>query len=258
MKKDRSTENAHSQDSNLFPTPLRVKTVLLAVIAMLVALALIPFADKTWWIAHDLLSSSLLEEFLYITAGLVSVTAIVTMLAIIWILDPKRRKAVVVFLIAFSLSSFVNEVVKEVAGRARPHYSIDMSEEQKEKIEKYRTTHPGTAISAERHDEWLLFKTNRPFFEYKYASFPSGHSNNAFVIAAFLTLLYPRARIIWLLLAAGCALDRVKVGAHFLEDVLFGGALGWLVAHWVFSMSWAARLAGWVIKRLPPGMSNDN
>jgi membrane-associated phospholipid phosphatase len=252
MKKNNPAEPAKAQEPSVFPRPFRARTIVPALIVMLVALALIPFADKTWQLFHRFLTISPLEEFFDTTAQLVSLTTIVTMLVLIWILDPRRRKAVVVFLIALAISSCVNEVIKQAAGRARPRYSIDMSEREREKIEKYRTRHPGTPVSAERHDEWLLFKRNRPFFQYSYASFPSGHSNNAFVIAAFLAVLYPGTQIIWLILAAGCALSRVMVEAHFFEDVLFGGALGWLLAHWVFSMNWVARLAGWVVKIFPP------
>jgi len=82
----------------------------------------------------------------------------------------------------------------------------------------------------------------------RYNSFPSGHSITVFAAAAAVlaTLLpSPRTSRARLLLAAGVtvalmiALSRVAVGAHWLADVLAGGAGGWLAG-----LSGAALAAG--------------
>ena len=59
---------------------------------------------------------------------------------------------------------------------------------------------------------------------------PSSHVLVAFSAAAILAHLFPRARIVWYTLAAGCAFTRVLAQAHFLSDVVLAGLSGILVA----------------------------
>lgn len=59
---------------------------------------------------------------------------------------------------------------------------------------------------------------------------PSSHAMVAFSGAWVLCRLYPRASVVWLTLAAGCALTRVEAQAHFLSDVTVGAVAGMLVA----------------------------
>ncbi len=60
-----------------------------------------------------------------------------------------------------------------------------------------------------------------------FPSFPSGHAAIAFASATYVLLLRPRwPMAIGLLMAAAVAACRVVAGAHFLTDVIAGGALG--------------------------------
>jgi membrane-associated phospholipid phosphatase len=73
----------------------------------------------------------------------------------------------------------------------------------------------------------------RPFSERPFSTgglgLPSSHALVAFAAAAYLSRLYPRATVVWWLLAWGCAFTRVAAGAHFLSDVVAAAVLGWLV-----------------------------
>lgn len=84
----------------------------------------------------------------------------------------------------------------------------------------------------------------RPFDERTWSTaglaLPSSHAMVAFAGAAMLARLYPRARWVGYVLAAGCGVTRVLARAHFLSDVALGAGLGWIVA-------WA------VARRWPPG-----
>lgn len=71
-------------------------------------------------------------------------------------------------------------------------------------------------------------------------SFPSSHTAVAFGGAAMLAQLFPRARWIGYLLAAGCGLTRIFARAHFLSDVVFAAGLGWLVS-WALWKKFALR-----------------
>jgi len=84
-----------------------------------------------------------------------------------------------------------------------------------------------------------------------FTSFPSGHSNQAFVLAVFLTAFFAgKGRVLWYILAVGCALARVRFERHFPTDILLGGAIGYLTAHHVLSWQWPVRL-GAKIFRVP-------
>jgi membrane-associated phospholipid phosphatase len=57
----------------------------------------------------------------------------------------------------------------------------------------------------------------------------SSHTGVAFGAAFMLARLFPRARWIWYMLAAGCAYSRVAAGAHFLSDVVVAAVLSYAV-----------------------------
>lgn len=57
-------------------------------------------------------------------------------------------------------------------------------------------------------------------------SFPSGHTMSAFLLATTLSMLFPKGRFFFLVLAILVGLSRIYLVQHFLEDVLFGSILG--------------------------------
>lgn len=59
---------------------------------------------------------------------------------------------------------------------------------------------------------------------------PSSHSAIAFAGMGILCYLLPRASVVWLLLAAGCAITRCINHAHFLSDAVVGAAIGLMTA----------------------------
>ena len=93
-----------------------------------------------------------------------------------------------------------------------------------------------------------LIYRERPFFTHPFieklseaggSSFPSGHTLEAFAIAAALSLLFSRKKIvipvyIWAMLVA---YSRMALGVHYPSDVLagifIGTFIGWIVP-WIF------------------------
>ncbi len=84
-----------------------------------------------------------------------------------------------------------------------------------------------------RHGEYVFRAfADRPFSGAGIGS-PSSHAAVAFGAAGVLIHLFPRARWVWLALAAGCAITRVLARAHFLSDVVGGAILGLTTSAWL-------------------------
>jgi len=79
---------------------------------------------------------------------------------------------------------------------------------------------------ADTFGQWLpLLQAGAPM-----QSFPSAHTATATAFAVTLAWLYPRGRWLFALLAVLVGMQRIQGAAHFLSDVAFGAAAGWLVA----------------------------
>lgn len=73
-----------------------------------------------------------------------------------------------------------------------------------------------------------------PFsFDTHLSSFPSGHSQTVWSIAAALMFLYPRAWPLFAALATVIASSRVIVGSHFPSDILMGSFIAVMSAIYV-------------------------
>jgi membrane-associated phospholipid phosphatase len=73
----------------------------------------------------------------------------------------------------------------------------------------------------------------RPYTERPFSTgglgLPSSHALVAFGAAAILSRMFPRAWLVWWLLAWGCAFTRVAAGAHFFSDVVAAAIVGWAI-----------------------------
>ncbi|MBL0169638.1 MAG: phosphatase PAP2 family protein [Gemmatimonadaceae bacterium] len=58
---------------------------------------------------------------------------------------------------------------------------------------------------------------------------PSSHTLVAFAAAAALSRVFPRAWVMWYVLALGCAITRVLSLGHFLSDTVVAAFLGYVV-----------------------------
>jgi membrane-associated phospholipid phosphatase len=94
------------------------------------------------------------------------------------------------------------------------------------------------------HDGEYVFRAfSERTFSTSGLAFPSSHTVVAFSAAAMLAHLFPRARVVWFALAAGCGLSRLLARAHFLSDVALAALVGILVA---------ALLWRWYLRRFVP------
>jgi len=122
-------------------------------------------------------------------------------------LDPRRRWGIPRLLIMALAAGMAANGVKMLVSRVRPHH-FDFAS-----------------------GVWASFGEMLPFAGAgpEGQSFPSAHTATAVGLAMALVWLYPRGRWLFPMLAAMVACQRIVSGAHFLSDVLFGAALGYMV-----------------------------
>lgn len=130
----------------------------------------------------------------------------VILLVVVALYDRRRLKASALLLASAAGASGVGELIRCVSGRLRPD---------------------GMLPAGVRNDGGSMFHFLGGFQYHHDLSFPSGHATLAFATAATLCYLSPRGRGLFLTLAAGCAVTRVVMQAHFYSDVLLGSAIGW-------------------------------
>jgi membrane-associated phospholipid phosphatase len=68
---------------------------------------------------------------------------------------------------------------------------------------------------------------------------PSSHAAVAFGAAFMLMFLYPRAGLVAVVAAVGCALTRTLTGAHFVTDVFVAALLAYAIARAVRPSGWS-------------------
>ncbi len=115
-------------------------------------------------------------------------------------------RALFLFL-TIGVSGIVADIIKPIAGRARPILYL--------------------------RDSFFGFA---PFNAqgFLWNGFPSGHTTTAVALACSLSLLYPRARILWFTYAGLLTASRVIVNAHYLSDVCAGAFLGWATTYLLY------------------------
>lgn len=75
---------------------------------------------------------------------------------------------------------------------------------------------------------FYFFKT-----QWIYFSSPSGHTARIFAAMTVLSGVFPRARVLWLLIALSVAASRVLLNEHYVGDVILGAWVGGFSALWV-------------------------
>jgi membrane-associated phospholipid phosphatase len=131
--------------------------------------------------------------------------------AAVCLYDQRRRwRAGAVLASAAIIAGLLGTLVRMISGRYRPNAEITLDN--------------GIKLANEGGNYWHMF---RGFYEGSDLAFPSGHATLAFATAAALTYLSPRGKTLFITIAAGTALSRVVMQAHFYSDVLLGSVLGW-------------------------------
>ena len=109
------------------------------------------------------------------------------------------------FFASIALSGIITDIFKPILGRARP---VEMLREHQYGFQPFTF-----------HAVWN--------------GMPSGHATTAAALALALTLLFPRGRILWIVIGAVLAASRIIVNAHYLSDVMAGIMVGCLTTLWI-------------------------
>ena len=142
----------------------------------------------------------------------------------VFVLDPKHRRTIPRLAAAAYGSGLAANCIKMLIARWRPH-SFDLS----------------VASVWDTFGGFMAFGAGGSRIQ----SFPSAHTATAVGLAIALAWLYPRGRWLFAFFALLVACQRMQSGAHFPSDVLFGAAVGCLVATFCIEhLRWLDRFEG--------------
>lgn len=150
---------------------------------------------------------------------------------VIWLQDPPRRRALLNWAAAASLTFLVLFALKTLIGRPRPEYDDPWVF-----LGPFGQYPIGTGKGV--HHAWELWAG----ISSRLWSMPSSHTAYACVMAVFLASLYPRLRFLVFALAATVGLARILTRAHYPTDVLAGAAIALAISRTAITRNWGTRL----------------
>lgn len=200
------------------PASSRRTWILLTVWAVALIAAVMSDRSVAEWVrrAHPLTKGSTLAWWLKLPGNFGFILAVAAVLALV---RPRRWSRVIPVVLTGPLVGLVYLFLKWCVGRRRPVIEIAPF-----------ALHPFARglhglVGAE-----------------KGLSFPSGHAAMAFAAATCLAVLIPRGAVVFFLVAAAVAAERVLENAHYASDVVAGAGFG--VCCGVLSLRIARRCLG--------------
>ncbi len=139
-----------------------------------------------------------------------------------------RRRAVLVAILITALSGLIANGLKATVVRIRPH----ATGLQVKDVNDVGQENQSNGLASAGTNQVV----EASFWDSRQRSFPSGHAATAWGLAIGLSLVFRRAWWIFAVLATLASLQRLESGAHYLSDVLAGGAIAFLVAAFLVSI----------------------
>jgi membrane-associated phospholipid phosphatase len=172
--------------------------------------------------------------------GQISVTLIG--MAIIWLLDPRRRWRLLDWLAAVVLTSLSCFLLKMCIGRPRPKFDDPSA------FMGLWNAYPFSTKTGEIVFRYSWDLTTR--HPWDLWSMPSSHVALATVMSVFLLSLYPRLRPFCLTMIVLVACCRVLFREHYLTDACVGVAVGYVIAHYAIARCWGMQTFEWMRGKL--------
>jgi membrane-associated phospholipid phosphatase len=132
--------------------------------------------------------------------------------------DNRSREAAMLGVKAYLITGLITQVTKHIIHRQRP-YQVDKDFEEK-----------GTPRSQ--------YNFKGPFGNYRYTSFPSGHTVSAFAVATILSSIYKDKKAVPIVsysVATLTALSRVHDNRHWASDIFVGAAFGYAMSKMIYN-----------------------
>ncbi|VVB78483.1 Undecaprenyl-diphosphatase [uncultured archaeon] len=183
-----------------------IKSALIIGILLILALLSFLFDNQIIKFVESQRSSFFDNIFLGFTLGS-SMFIIFFFLTALFLWEENKKRWIIPLLLSGILSSIISFLIKIVIHRQRP----------------FETGTVSVLV--------ILFDFMKNSFNVWDFSFPSMHAMIVFSAVPILDKEFKKFKYIWILFAVLAAFSRVYFGVHYLSDVLFGAALGYLIGY---------------------------
>lgn len=169
-----------------------------------------------------------------------AIGSLVLAAAVIWLLNPARRRRLLDLACAAVLTGLAVALLKALVGRPRPKFG-----DPRHFLGPFGVypleARPGVRPIPELRHAWEVWGN----ISSDLWSFPSSHTAYAVVLSLFLVALYPRIRPLAVFMVLLVGICRVLFGAHYPTDVVAGAAVGLATAGPAVSGHWGVRAIDW-------------
>lgn len=167
-----------------------------------------------------------------------AITSLLLIGFVIWVQDPARRRRLADFAGAIVATGFVVLALKGLVGRVRPRDQMLIDYDHWSFLGPFGAVpgDPGEGVIRAWHF-WANDVSN-------IQAMPSSHMAYAVATSVFLIAMYPKLRVLLIVLPIIVGLCRITFGAHWASDVVAGAAVGAIASQWVVRGGVGQRVAG--------------
>jgi membrane-associated phospholipid phosphatase len=210
------------------------RPILTAMAACLVGLAALPWDLQIWEWAIQFRIPGDIRKAIHLAEAFAHASGVAAILGALWWIDVDKRAKLTQAAIFTAICGIAANAAKYVIPRWRPH---SLAESKVEIVSAW--------------DTWGIPWTGS-WFDESVRSFPSGHSATAAALAIGLSMVYPRGKWFFVVIAGIACLQRLISSAHFVSDIMGGVLISVMISIWF----WRSRFVNDVIPSSASSRSN--